>query len=513
MKYILSIFLILIFVTEHFYPITKSNPVSTNKGLDEKNICLSACELPPKTTLDNYAINDIWEILINELSWNTFNNKTEVQNEISRINRHGSWYFDYLSEQSRPYIQFVIQELKRRNLPLELALLPFIESNYDPNAFSHGSAAGFWQIIPGTARQYGVPINNWYDGRRDIVLSTNAALDYLTRLHKYFKGDWLLAIAAYNAGEGTVSYLQKRNTTWGKKTDFWSLNLPNETKQYVPRFLALIHIIKNSKYLGIDLPDLKNEQQFKISYWPTQIDLTALADILNISLKEIYKLNPGFNYWQSAPDGPHQILIPVKNANFMDELINYLPDNKRIQWIHYKIKGGDSLSKIAKIYSTSVSLIKKVNRLSSNKIIIDNELLIPKVIKNSDSDSDYEPHYTEHKIKRGDSLWDLSKTYNVSIDKISLWNDINKEEYLKVGTTIKLYLCENHHDISRPEIIQKVAYHVKNGDSLVRIANRFNVSVSELVGWNRKVKKQPGLIYPGQYLIIYVDITQQHFDA
>ena len=165
------------------------------------------------------------------------------------------------------------------------------------------------------------------------------------------------------------------------------------------------------------------------------------------------------------------------------------------------------------MYSTSIPLIKKVNKLSSNKIIIDNELLIPKVIKNSDSDSDYEPHYTEHKIKRGDSLWDLSKTYNVSIDKISLWNDINKEEFLKIGATIKLYLCENHHDISRPETIQKVAYHVKNGDSLVRIANRFNVSVSELVGWNRKVKKQPELIYPGQYLIIYVDITQQHFDA
>ena len=509
MKYIFSIFLILIFVTEHFYPITKSNLVSSQTNKNEHNICVSACDFPIESS-DNNAVNDIWEILKNELSWNTYNNKVEVQNEIKRINNHGSWYFGYLSAKSRPYIHYVIQELKRRNLPLELALLPFIESNYDPNAFSHGSAAGFWQIIPGTARQYGVPINSWYDGRRDIVLSTNAALDYLTRLHKFFNGDWLLAIAAYNAGEGTVSYLQKRNDTWGGNTDFWSLNLPRETKQYVPRFLALIHIIKNSNSLGIDLPELKNEEQFRISYWPTQIDLTALADILNISLKEIYKLNPGFNYWQSPPDGPHQILIPVENANYMNELINDLPNHK-IQWIHYKIRSGDCLSKIAKRYSTSISLIKKVNRLSTNRIIVNDDLLIPKVVDEIINND--EPHYTEYKIKRGDSLWDLSKTFNVSIDKITIWNDINKEDFLKIGNTIKLYICENQHDISRPETIQKVAYHVKNGDSLIRIANRFNVSVSELVAWNLNVKKQPELIYPGQYLVIYVDITQQHFDA
>ena len=511
MKYIFSIFLILIFVTEHFYPITKSNLVSSQTNKNEHNICISACDFPIEIS-DNNAVNDIWEILKNELSWNTYNNKVEVQNEIKRINNHGSWYFGYLSAKSRPYIHYVIQELKRRNLPLELALLPFIESNYDPNAFSHGSAAGFWQIIPGTARQYGVPINSWYDGRRDIVLSTNAALDYLTRLHKFFNGDWLLAIAAYNAGEGTVSYVQKRNATWGKNTDFWSLNLPHETKQYVPRFLALIHIIKNSNSIGIDLPELKNEEQFKISYWPTQIDLTALADILNISLKEIYKLNPGFNYWQSPPDGPHQILIPVENDNYMNELINDLPNHK-IQWIHYKIRSGDCLSKIAKRYSTTISLIKKVNRLSTNRIIVNDDLLIPKVVDDTINNDNHEPHYTEYKIKRGDSLWDLSKTFNVSIDKIAIWNNINKEDFLKIGNTIKLYVCENQHDISRPETIQKVAYHVKNGDSLIRIANRFNVSVSELVAWNLKVKKQPELIYPGQYLVIYVDITQQHFDA
>ena len=512
MKYIFSIFLILIFITEHFYPITKSNAVAQEKIIIKDNICLSACDFPLESS-DNKIVNDIWEIFKNELSWNTYNNKTEVQNEINRINNHGAWYFNHLSEQARPYLHYVIQEIKSRKLPIELALLPFIESNYDPNAFSHGRAAGFWQIIPSTARQYGVPINSWYDGRRDIVLSTNAALDYLTHLHKYFDGDWILAIAAYNAGEGTVSYLQKRNITWGGDTDFWSLNLPHETKQYVPKFLALIHIIKNSNSLGIDLPELINEEQFRISYWPTQIDLTALADILNITLKEIYKLNPGFNYWESPPNGPHQILTPIKNYNYMNELINELPINKNIQWIHYRIRRGDCLSKIAKTYSTSVSIIKKVNKLSTNKIIVNHELLIPKVVNDTNNNGHHEPHYTEYKIKNGDSLWDLSKIFNVPIDMIAMWNDIGKQDYLKIGKTIKLYVCENQNDISRPETIQKVAYHVKNGDSLVRIANRFNVSVSELVTWNRKVKKQPELIYPGQYLVIYVDITQQHFDA
>ena len=510
MKYIFSLFLILIFITEHYYPVTKSNLGKQEMIINNDNICLSACDFPIESS-DNNIINDIWSMFKNELSWNTYHNKSEVHHEINRINNHGSWYYKYLSQQASPYLHYVIKEIKNRKLPIELALLPFIESNYDPNAFSHGSAAGFWQIIPSTARQYGVPINSWYDGRRDIVLSTNAALDYLTRLHKYFDGDWLLAIAAYNAGEGTVSYLQKRNAAWGKNTDFWSLNLPHETKQYVPRFLALIHIIKNSSSLGIDLPELTNEEQFKISYWPTQIDLTALADILNISIKEIYKLNPGFNYWQSPPEGPHQILIPIKHSKYINELISKLPTNKNIQWIHYRIRSGDCLSKIAKIHSTSVSIIKKVNRLSTDRIIVDDELLIPKIVNNSKNN--HEPHYTEYKIKNGDSLWGLSKTFDVSLDKIALWNNLGKEDYLKIGGTIKLYTCKNQHDISRPETIQKVAYNVKNGDSLVRIANRFNVSVSELVSWNRKVKNQPELIYPGQYLIIYVDITQQHFDA
>jgi membrane-bound lytic murein transglycosylase D len=154
-----------------------------------------------------------------------------------------------------------------------------------------------------------------------------------------------------------------------------------------------------------------------------------------------------------------------------------------------------------------------VNKLSTNKIIVNHELLIPKVVNDTNNNDHHEPHYTEYKIKSGDSLWDLSKTFDVPIDMIAMWNDIGKQDYLKIGNTIKLYVCENQHDISRPETIQKIAYHVKNGDSLVRIANRFNVSVSELVTWNRKVKKQPELIYPGQYLVIYVDITQQYFDA
>ena len=510
MKYIFSLFLVLLFVTEHYYPVTRSILNNQKIIINKDSICLSACDLTIESSDKNIS-NDIWVMFKNELSWNTYNNKSKVQNEINRINNHGSWYYNYLSEQAKPYLHYVIQEIKNRKLPIELALLPFIESNYDPNAFSHGSAAGFWQMIPSTARQYGVPINSWYDGRRDIVLSTNAALDYLTRLHKYFDGDWLLAIAAYNAGEGTVSYFQKRNAAWGKNTDFWSLNLPRETKQYVPRFLALIHIIKNSSTLGIDLPELINEEQFKISYWPTQIDLTALADILNMSIKEIYKLNPGFNDWQSPPDGPHQILIPIKHSNYINGLISELPINNNIQWVHYRIKSGDCLSKIAKTHSTSVSIIKKVNKLSNDKIIVNHELLIPKIVINSNDN--HEPHYTEYKIKSGDSLWDLSKTFNVSLDNIALWNNISKEDYLKIDNTIKLYTCKNQHDVSRPETIQKVAYNVKNGDSLVRIANRFNVSVSELVSWNRKVKNQPGLIYPGQYLIIYVDITQQHFDA
>ena len=230
MKYIFSLFLVIIFLTEHFYPLTKTTELSIKIVDNEATICYTACDVD-LLMIEPEPQTDLWQHVKEDLSWDThYKNKT-VKQEIERIKNHGSWYFNYLSNQASPFIHYVTTELEKRGLPLELALLPFIESNYDPYAFSHGSAAGFWQIIPSSARQYGVPINSWYDGRRDIALSTQAALDYLTYLHKKFDGDWLLAIAAYNAGEGTVSYVQKRNEAWGKDTDFWSLNLPRETKQ------------------------------------------------------------------------------------------------------------------------------------------------------------------------------------------------------------------------------------------------------------------------------------------
>ena len=198
----------------------------------------------------------------------------------------------------------------------------------------------------------------------------------------------------------------------------------------------------------------------------------------------------------------------------MNALIADLPTDKSIQWVHYKINSGDCLSKIAKNYSTSVVLIKAVNKLSSNTIIAGEQLLVPKISPGSVLPIDeHDPHYTEYKIKRGDSLWDLSKEFEVTIDELAVWNNMKTKDYLKIDQTIKLFQCENRPDVSRPETIQKVAYHVRNGDSLGRIANRFNVSVAELVNWNKKVKKQSSLIHPGQYLIIYVDITQQYFDA
>ncbi len=513
MKYIFSLFLVIIFLTEHFSPLTKTTDVVIKMIDNENEICYNACDIDPLIT-EPVKQTNLWQHLKENLSWNTYSNDKTVHQEIERIKNHGSWYFNYLSHQASPFIQYVIIELEKRGLPLELALLPYIESNYDPYAFSHGSAAGFWQMIPSTARQYGVEINSWYDGRRDIVSSTQAALDYLTYLHKKFDGDWLLAIAAYNAGEGTVSYVQRRNATWGKDTDFWSLNLPQETKQYVPRLLALIHVIENSASIGIKLPELPNSEKFTIIHWPTQIDLTALADIMDLRLEDIYKLNPGFNFWQSAPDGPHQFLIPVENELLMNALIADLPTEGSIQWIHYNINNGDCLSKIAKNYSTSVGLIKTVNKLSSNTIIAGEQLLVPKITSgNGLPENEHHPHYTEYKIKRGDSLWDLSKEFKVTIDELTAWNKLKKKDYLKIDQTIKLFQCENKPDVSRPETIQKVAYHVRNGDSLGRIANRFNVSVAELVSWNKKVKKQSSLIHPGQHLIIYVDITQQYFDA
>ncbi len=235
---------------------------------------------------------------------------TATQKQLNWFIKHPD-YIDRVVERARPYLHYIVDQLEQRNMPMEIALLPVVESGFQPFAYSHGRAAGIWQFIPGTGRLYGLKQNWWYDGRRDVIASTGAALDYLEKLYGDF-GDWQLALAAYNSGEGTVGRAIKRNKKAGKATDFWSLDLPRETSAYVPKLIAVAELVKRPAHYNITLSPIDDSPFLAVVDVGSQIDLALAAQLAEISTDEMYQLNPGFNQWATTPDGPHRLVVPLE---------------------------------------------------------------------------------------------------------------------------------------------------------------------------------------------------------
>ncbi|NIN36281.1 MAG: transglycosylase SLT domain-containing protein, partial [Gammaproteobacteria bacterium] len=260
------------------------------------------------------------------------------------------------------------EELKKRDMPLDLALLPIVESAYHPFAYSRSHASGIWQFIPSTGRIYGLKQNWWYDGRRDIIAATNAALNYLEKLYNQFDGDWQHALASYNSGEYNVARSIRRNRSANKATDFFSLRLPRETRGYVPSLLAVSEIISNPEKYGINLIPIPDRAYFEKVEIDGQLDLSTAATLSDLTMDELYTLNPGFNRWATDPDGPHYMLIPLdKSEQFLNGLKDIPPD-ERVGWNRHVIKQGETLSEIAERYKTSITIIKQSNNLRSNLI-------------------------------------------------------------------------------------------------------------------------------------------------
>ncbi|MFV9616452.1 MAG: transglycosylase SLT domain-containing protein, partial [Gammaproteobacteria bacterium] len=272
-----------------------------------------------------------------------------LQTQINWFAKHPE-YIQRVMQRADPFLYYILEEAEKRNLPTELVLLPIVESAYQPFAYSHGRAAGIWQFIPSTGRLYGLKQNWWYDGRRDIYASTQAALNYLENLHKLFKGDWMLALAAYNSGSGTVQRAIKRNKKLNRPTDFWNLKLPKETRAYVPKLLALKEVIANPEKYSVSLRCIPNAPGFKQVKTTAQIDLALAAELAEIDLKTLYNYNPAFNRWATDPDGPHSLLLPANSAEIFEKNYLSLPAEKHLRWSRHKIKSGETLSHIALKY-------------------------------------------------------------------------------------------------------------------------------------------------------------------
>ncbi len=426
-------------------------------------------------------------------------------------------------ERAKPFLYHIVNEVEKRDMPMEIALLPVVESAFQPFAYSHGRASGIWQFIPATGKRFGLKIDWWYDGRRDIFASTEAALKYLSHLHRYFDGDWLLALAAYNSGEGTVSRAIKSNQRQGKKTDFWSLKLPKETRDYVPKLIALSTIIAKPQRYKVSLTPIKNRPVVMQIDLGSQIDIALAAELAGLSIEHMYHLNPAINRWATPPQGPHTLLLPLKKANNFQQKLANLPIKKRVTWKRHEIRSGETLSHIAKKYNTTASVIKQVNRIQGQLIHIGHNLIIPvaqqsltyyKLSANQRHLNTVKKRRGDrnmiHIVSQGDTLWDLSKKYNVKMSSLASWNSMAQRDPLRIGQKLVIWINSTKQDnIKRPhERPRRIYYTVKNGDSLSRIAALFNVRISELKKWNTKTLRQRKYLQPGQKLTLYIDITQ-----
>lgn len=345
----------------------------------------------PKPCISNTANKsnkDAWDALTDEFTLNHQVNNPEVQKQIKKLIKHPE-DLNNMMKQAKPYLYHILEEIKKRNLPGEIALIPMIESEYDPFVSSHKGAAGLWQIMPHTGSELGLIKNWWVDGRRSIGPSTNAALNYLEYLHRFFHGNWILAFGAYNAGEGTVLRAVKHSN----KHVFWSLPLPHETKAYVPKLLALSEIIQNPERYHVKRPEIPQKPYFKEVEISNKLDLNHAAKLTQVPREDLHRLNPGFRDWSTRPTQPYKLLIPTEHvSDFYRNLANiskpakpnsFLPKlsltkkHTTTNQLTYVVKKGDSVERIAHQYHLKLTAFKTLNpSLSDRKLRPGQHLII-----------------------------------------------------------------------------------------------------------------------------------------
>ncbi|NVD07301.1 LysM peptidoglycan-binding domain-containing protein [Vibrio sp. JPW-9-11-11] len=486
-----------------------NQPTSIHPTEPQTQVVKPAAKPLPKVTPQTQQ--DVWQRIAMQLALPIPEHKS--------VDYYRTWYLKHpnhlktVSKRAEPFLFLITEKIEQRGLPLELALLPVVESSFDAFAYSHGSAAGLWQFVPGTGEMYGLKQNFWYDGRRDVAAATDAALDYLTYLNKRFDGNWNHAIAAYNSGGGRVSRAIRKNTNLGKPTDFFSLDLPRETSGYVPKLLALADIVANQEHYGIEIPAIANRQVIQLVDPKEQLDLAIAANYAGISVKQLQSLNPAYNQWATAPDGPHQLLLPVESVAKFTQTAE-ANRGKGMKVVRYKVKSGDTLSVLASKYNTTSKVIRRANNLSNNTIRVGQHLMIPTSTKD---DQAYALSATNrlaktqatargkykltHTVASGESLWSIARANKVSHQSLAKWNGMGPKDTLRVGQ--KLVIWKNSSDGA---IIRTVFYNVRSGDTISGIASKFKVKSNDIVKWNDLSKQK--YLKPGQKLKLYVDVTK-----
>ncbi len=466
---------------------------------------------------EQVVFDDVWKRIEHQLTFHVPQNR-QVVAERNWYVKHPD-YFKRIAKRAEPWLHFIVEEIERRQMPMELALLPIVESAFDPFAYSHGRASGLWQFVPGTGNRFKLKQTWWYDGRRDVIAATHAALDYLSFLHKTLEGDWLNAIAAYNSGEGRVGRAIKRNRRKHLPTDFWSLDLPRETSSYVPKLLALADILRNDEEFKIKWPAIANIPAIKVVDAHSQIDLAKAAEVAGMKLNELHQLNPGYNQWATDPKGPHKFVVPVEKAAKFEQRLAKLSKQERMAWQRYVVRSGDTLGTIAQKFNTSISVLRDVNKIRGNIIRVKQPLLIPsstKALQEYSLSADNRLVKTQnkkrantkltHTVRNGDTMWDISREYKVNVRSLAKWNGMAPTDPIKPGQKLVVWKNQEKKAQSANAVMRSIVYKVRNGDSLARIAQKFKVSVNDIAKWNKLDMKK--YLQPGQSLKLYVDVTR-----
>jgi membrane-bound lytic murein transglycosylase D len=413
-------------------------------------------------------------------------------------------YLERVFGRAVPYMHHIVKEIEARGMPLELALLPVVESAFEPYARSWATANGLWQFMPGTGERFGLKQDWWYDGRRDVIASTRAAMDYLQYMHDEFFDDWLLAVAAYNCGEFRVQREVNKNRALGKPVDFFSLSLPSETRAYVPKLMAMRRLVLNPGDYGLAFSPIPNEPYFVKVDTGGQLDLSLAAELAGITLDEVYELNPGFHRWATDPAGPHVLLMPRDAADAFSKNLEMLSPDERVRVSLHKVRKGESIATIAKKYKTQAIVLRDMNNLDNGTaLIVGNEIRVPSAVVNLpakvmlaaarvDGRGGRGSRPGVHVVRSGDSLWRIAKRHRMSVATLARLNGMGPGDTLRAGQKLVLNPRSSGSSSSKKSVSsgggsspsRQVSYKVRSGDTLSRIAKVFGVTVSDLVNWN-----------------------------
>jgi membrane-bound lytic murein transglycosylase D len=374
------------------------------------------------------------------------------------VARHEAWflnhpdYFQRMLERSRLYLYFIVEEVDKRKMPMEVALLPMIESAYNPTAYSRARAVGIWQFMPQTGKRYGLQQNWWYDARRDVMAATRAALDYLEKLHAEF-GDWQLALAAYNWGENGVARAIAKNRAQHKPTDYAHLKMPKETRNYLPKLQAIRNIITKPELLSFPLEDIPNQPYFTTVSMPEHIDMEVAARLAEMSVDELRSLNPGHTrpVMMSTSSSSHTLLLPVDKANtFTANLKGF--DRPLVSWQTYTLKPKETLESVAKKFGLTSARLCEINGIKKHVAVRpgrsllvpmnedDNASNLDETWKNPEfqAPEDYFGGRKEYRVRNGDSLYLIAQRNRVTVAALKEWNHLSGN-HLRVGQRLTIY--------------------------------------------------------------------------